>query len=320
MSDLEQLRVLTQQVRPPAFASLEETARRRDRRAAVTALVGAALVVLLIVSGVLTTRSDDRSIEPFDPDSDHTQTVVDADYGDESVHRFETHEVTQHRRPCRRHRPVGERRLLRRLQFAYWCAGNPDISYLVQVTGGTDDPDHVAVWRAGGVCDGSPEDHGEGYTGTGPPTGPTNSIGSQLTRFSPVPADQGDPTTVRIVLIDRIPDSVIGCFDLPGGPIPAGVPGRVLGPRARRRRRRRLRRGDLHPPGRVRRHGRRNPRPGAGVDRRNRVALRAGGGVDAWDGAGDPRVGQARLRLRRAVRPPRSRRVSAGIRGGQGPR
>jgi hypothetical protein len=39
-------------------------------------------------------------------------------------------------------------------------------------------------------------------------------------RFSPLPADQGNPTTVRIVLTDRIPDDVAGCFDLPGGPIP----------------------------------------------------------------------------------------------------
>ncbi|MCW2764590.1 MAG: hypothetical protein JWO11_549 [Nocardioides sp.] len=220
MFDLEQLRVLTEQVRPPAFASLQETARRRDRRAAVTALAGAALVVLLIVGGVLTTRSDDRSIEPVEPDPDRTQTVVDANYGDESVHRFETHEVTNTGDYAAETDLSVSADYYEGSTFAYWCSGDPDISYLVRVTGGSDDPDHLGVWRAGGTCDGSAEDHGEGYTGTGPPTGPTNSIGSQLTRFSPLPADQGTPTTVRIVLTDRIPADVAGCFDLPGGPIP----------------------------------------------------------------------------------------------------
>jgi hypothetical protein len=93
MSDLEQLRVLTEQVRAPAFRSLEETARRRDRRSAMTALVGGALVVLLVLGGFLTSRSDNRSVEPVEPDPDRTQTVIEASYGDQSVHRFEAHEV-----------------------------------------------------------------------------------------------------------------------------------------------------------------------------------------------------------------------------------
>jgi hypothetical protein len=220
MSDLDRLRDLTEQVRPPAFASLRETARRRDRRAAVTAVVGTALAVLLVVGGILATRSDERSLEPVEPDPNRTQTVVEADYGEESVHRFETHEVSN----TGDH--AGETDLSVSADFyegstlAYWCSGDPGISYLVRVTGGSDDPRHVGAWRAGGACDGSAQDHGEGYTGSGPPSAPTNSIGSQLTRFSPVPADEGNPTTVRIVLTDRIPDTVAGCFDLPGGPIP----------------------------------------------------------------------------------------------------
>jgi hypothetical protein len=220
MSDLEQLRGLTEQVRPPAFASLQETARRRDRRAAVTALTGAALVVLLVVGGVLVTRSDERSIEPVEPDPDRTQTIIDADYGDESVHRFETHEISNTGDHADDADLSVSADYYEGSTFAYWCSGDPDISYLVQVTGGTDNPDDLSVWRAGGTCDGSTAGHGEGYTGTGPPTGPTNSIGSQNMRFSPVPADQGNPTTVRIVLTDRIPETVAGCFDLPGGPIP----------------------------------------------------------------------------------------------------
>jgi hypothetical protein len=221
MSDLEQLRVLTEQVRPPAFGSLQETARRRDRRTATAALVGGALVVLLVLGGFLTTRSDDRSVEPVDLDPDRTQNVIEASYGDQSVHRFEAHEV----RNTGDHAGASELSVSADFYegstFAYWCSGAPDVSYLVRVTGGTDDPDHVGAWRAGGACDGSARGHGEGYTGTGPPSGPTSSIGSQNMRFNPSPADEGNPTTVRIVLTDRVPDSVAGCFDLPGGPIPA---------------------------------------------------------------------------------------------------
>jgi hypothetical protein len=220
MSDLEQLRGLTEQVRPPAFASLQDTARRRDRQAALTAIAGAALMVLLVLGGLLATRSDDRSIEPVDPDPDRDQTVIDANYGDESVHRFEAHEVSNTGDHAGDTDLSVSADFYEGSTFAYWCSGDPDISYLVQVTGGTDNPDDLAVWRAGGTCDGSPKDHGDGYTGTGPPTGPTNSIGSQNTRWSPLPVDQGNPTTVRIVLTDRIPDDVAGCFDLPGGPIP----------------------------------------------------------------------------------------------------
>lgn len=220
MSDLEQLRSLGEQIRPPAFASLQATARRRDRQAAATAAAGTALVALLIAAGVLTTRSLDRSIEPVKPFPDRTQTDIEASYGAESVHRFETHEVSNTGDHAGETDLTVSADFYEGSEFAYWCSGDPAISYLVRVTGGTDDPHHVGVWRAGGSCDGSRADHGEGYTGTGPPKGPSNSIGSQLTRFSPRPADEGNPTTVRIVLTDRIPDSVSGCFDLPGGPIP----------------------------------------------------------------------------------------------------
>jgi hypothetical protein len=220
VSDLRQLRDLTDQVRAPAFASLQETARRRDRQVALTALVGTTVAMLLVLGGVLTTRSDDRSVEPVKPDPDRTQTVIDANYGDESVHRFETHQIENTGDHAGDTDLSVSAEFYEGSEFAYWCSGDRDISYLVQVTGGTDDPDHLGVWRAGGACDGSTGGHGEGYSGAGPPPGPTNSIGSQLTRFSPLPADEGNPTTVRIVLTDSIPADVAGCFDLPGGPIP----------------------------------------------------------------------------------------------------
>jgi hypothetical protein len=222
MSDLDRLRVLTEQVRPPAFASLQDTARRRDRHTAATAFVGAALVALLVVGVALSTRSQDRSIEPVEPDPDRTQTEVNADYGEESIYRFEAHQVSNTGEHAGETDLSVDAGWYEGSTIAYWCSGDPGVSYLVQVTGGSDDPDHVGVWRAGGACDGLRADHGDGYSGTGPPPGPTDSIGSQLTRFSPVPADEDNPTTVRVVLTDRIPGSIMSayCFDLPGGPIP----------------------------------------------------------------------------------------------------
>ena len=168
MSDLEQLRDLTDQVSAPAFASLQETARRRDRQVALTALVGTTLAMLLVLGGVLATRSDDRSLEPVKPDPDRTETVIDVNYGDESVHRFETHQIENTGDHAGETVLSVSAEFYEGSEFAYWCSGDRDISYLVQVTGGTDDPDHLGVWRAGGVCDGSTKDHGEGYTGTGP--------------------------------------------------------------------------------------------------------------------------------------------------------
>ena len=61
MSDLEQLRDLADQVRPPSFDSLVTTARRRTRRAATAAIGACAAAIVLIAGGVLTAANDDRS-------------------------------------------------------------------------------------------------------------------------------------------------------------------------------------------------------------------------------------------------------------------
>ena len=57
MPDLDELRSLSHQLRPPSLEALADTARRRDRRAAVviaagaTSMVAAAMAVVLVVSG-----------------------------------------------------------------------------------------------------------------------------------------------------------------------------------------------------------------------------------------------------------------------------
>ena len=54
MPDLEQLRRLSGEVRPPAFESLEQVAGRRDRRATVSgALASVAAVVAVVAGGLL---------------------------------------------------------------------------------------------------------------------------------------------------------------------------------------------------------------------------------------------------------------------------
>jgi hypothetical protein len=70
MPDLETLRSLGDRIQPPALALLEETARRRDRRAAVTT-VGTGLAAALLVAGgavALGTADRDRSLpDPITP-------------------------------------------------------------------------------------------------------------------------------------------------------------------------------------------------------------------------------------------------------------
>ncbi|GAB3244431.1 hypothetical protein [Nocardioides dilutus] len=70
MRDLDTLRSLGDRMQPPALALLEETARRRDRRAAVTT-VGTGLAAALLVAGgavALGTADRDRSLpDPVTP-------------------------------------------------------------------------------------------------------------------------------------------------------------------------------------------------------------------------------------------------------------
>jgi hypothetical protein len=70
MPDLDTLRSLGARIQPPALALLEETARRRDRRAAVTT-VGTGLAAALLVAGgavALGTADRDRSLpDPVRP-------------------------------------------------------------------------------------------------------------------------------------------------------------------------------------------------------------------------------------------------------------
>ena len=74
MSDLEQLRSLGDQLRPPPFNSLVTTARRRTRRAAAV-VAACTAVVLVIGGGALRAGGDDRSAPgPANPPTRPTQT------------------------------------------------------------------------------------------------------------------------------------------------------------------------------------------------------------------------------------------------------
>ncbi len=65
MSELDELRRLGDQIAPPPFEALRETARRRDRRARVAkGLAVAAIVVAILATTAYLGRDSDRRIEP----------------------------------------------------------------------------------------------------------------------------------------------------------------------------------------------------------------------------------------------------------------
>ena len=65
MPDLEQLRRLSGEVRPPAFESLEQVAGRRDRRATVSvALASVAAVAAVVAGGLLVVDPGEDRPEP----------------------------------------------------------------------------------------------------------------------------------------------------------------------------------------------------------------------------------------------------------------
>jgi ferric-dicitrate binding protein FerR (iron transport regulator) len=90
MSELDVLRRLGDQILPPPFEALQETARRRARRArAATSLAVAAAVVAVSATTVYLDRGDDRRVEPA-PATPTSRPLTYADgstihYGDHTV-------------------------------------------------------------------------------------------------------------------------------------------------------------------------------------------------------------------------------------------
>lgn len=224
MPELERLRDLTDQVRPPSLAALRETGRRRDRRKAMTA-VAAAVVAGIVVTGAISTSGDTRTVDPVVPHPD-TQTVIEADYTADQVHGFEAVQVDNSGEHAGETDLTVSAETFEGSTYSYWCAGRPDLSYVVYVTQRQelDWSNQIGMWRAGGSCDGDGSNDqydDESFSDDGPPPAPVDSMGSQSMRFNPLPADEGEPITIRIVLTAAIPESIQGCFDLPGGAYPA---------------------------------------------------------------------------------------------------
>lgn len=223
MSEIERLRELGAQVRPPAFSSLQELAQHRRRRDRLATLGGSALTVSLVFGGsALLGGREEADIEPAPDPSDATQLVIEADYGSDSVHRWETvmvgNDQPEH---------LGDTDLSLTVEHhpehvaAWWCDGDPEVHYLVQVTRPPELPGEVEgpVWRAGGACGGSDDERGfEGHAT--PPEPPTAAPNDHLGFYVPLSQDVVETTTLRIVLVDEIPSSIQGCFDLPGGATP----------------------------------------------------------------------------------------------------
>lgn len=223
MSDLDQLRGLTDRVRPPSLDSLRETARRRDRRMTMTAVAGVVAVVLA-VTGLVTARNESRTIDPL-PAPD-TKIVIEGDYAPDQVHDFEAIQVDNSGDRAADTDLTVSAGLFLDSTWAYWCAGRPDLSYVVYVTrrAELDWTKQIGMWRAGGSCDGDGSNDqydDESFSGDRPPEKPVESMMTQNMRFNPLPQDQEEPITLRVVLTASIPGSVQGCFDLPGGYSPA---------------------------------------------------------------------------------------------------
>jgi hypothetical protein len=91
MSELDVLRRLGDQIVPPPFEALRETARRRVRRTRVASIAVAASVVAASLTTVYLGRDDDRRVEPAPPTpapSSRPLTYADGStihYGDDSI-------------------------------------------------------------------------------------------------------------------------------------------------------------------------------------------------------------------------------------------
>ena len=90
MSDLDLLRDLTDQVRPPSFDALVATARRRDRRGVAAVTAACAAVALVVGGGLLLSDGSDRSAPDPAPPGETTRPLTYADgvtihYGDQTI-------------------------------------------------------------------------------------------------------------------------------------------------------------------------------------------------------------------------------------------
>jgi hypothetical protein len=91
MSDLDLLRSLGEQIVPPSFDALRETARRRSRRTAtVTTVVAAAAVVAVVGTAQLELVDRDSAPPPTNPPTVDTRPITYAEgatvhYGDQSI-------------------------------------------------------------------------------------------------------------------------------------------------------------------------------------------------------------------------------------------
>src|SRR4051812_10110323 len=90
MSELDLLRRLGDQIVPPPFEALRETARRRVRRTRVASIAVAAIAVAPSVTPVYLGRDSDRQSEPAPatPPTSRPMTYADGNtihYGDHTI-------------------------------------------------------------------------------------------------------------------------------------------------------------------------------------------------------------------------------------------
>ncbi len=207
MPDLDELRSLSHQLRPPSLEALADTARRRDRRAAVviaagaTSMVAVAMAVVLVVSGLGRDRprldpapspTPSVSVPSVPPDE---PTVFSPDVTADDLRRWEVLETATNTDPglagateLRFEVPVQDRFAY---QWSSFCSGDPD-TWFVQIVGD------------GGAS-------GSGYCDTPIP----GSLPPLPTDISPFLHSGVEPATVevRMFVTGPIPQQHLDCFE-----------------------------------------------------------------------------------------------------------
>ena len=133
MPDLDPMRTIAHRATAPPFESLEEVARRRDRRSAVTTVVGLTVAALIVVGGAVavTGSDDDATPEPIITPSPTPTPTPSPTSAESPTHQSETSMTPEE--------------VVRASNAGLWFAG-----------ASADDPDfRISVWTA--TCTWCPE-------------------------------------------------------------------------------------------------------------------------------------------------------------------
>ncbi len=146
MPDLDELRSLSHQLRPPSLEALVDTARRRDRRAAMAVAAGAASVVAAAIAVVMVVTGPGRDGSRLEPAPSPSPSVSTStappdeptafvpDVTPDDLRRWAELETVTNTDPDR----AGDTELLFDVpvqdafayRWSFFCSGDPDTWYV----------------------------------------------------------------------------------------------------------------------------------------------------------------------------------------------